>query len=205
MTGRFIRVPDDIADGTTDVAPQEALENWSNENNVFQFIRLEDLAYDRNDTNRVYIADTGRSRVVPDPETGRMVRGPSGTIGSADNGSIFVMELNDRNPRKVDAFYVLAQGDNEGAAAFVPMVSPDNVDTSYNSLMVQEDTARPPSGNTTSPRVSGQTWRPSSTQAENHPRSPGLPTGSAMGHGYSRCRPTAPGSTWRRSSTTRAQ
>ncbi len=140
MTGRFIRVPDDVADGTTGEPPQDALENWSNEHNVFQFIRLEDIAYDRNNPNRIYIADTGRSRVVPDPDTGRLVRGPSGTVGFADSGSVFVMELNAKNPKKVDAFYVLAQGDNPDAGAYVPMTSPDNIDTSYRSLMVQEDT-----------------------------------------------------------------
>jgi hypothetical protein len=140
FTGEFIRVPQEIARGDTELAPQDALEQWSNENNVFQFIRLEDLAYDKNDPNVVYIADTGRSRVVADPDTGRLVRGPGGTVGRADNGSVFVMEFDGDNPRKVDAFYVLAQGDDPSGDAFVPFVSPDNVDTSSNSLMIQEDT-----------------------------------------------------------------
>lgn len=139
MRGRFIPVPIDIAKGLTDEAPQDALENWSNDNNVFQFIRLEDLAYDRNNPHRIYIADTGRSRVVPDDTTGRMVRGPSGTVGLADNGRIFVMELNHRNPRLVDSFFVLADGDAPDSSAFVPFESPDNLDTSPASLMVQED------------------------------------------------------------------
>jgi hypothetical protein len=137
--GHFIRVPKKIARGLTDEAPQAALENWSNENNVFQFIRLEDLAYDKNDPNVVYIADTGRSRVVPDPATGRLVRGPGGTVGLADNGRMFRMEFSPDNPRKVVSFSVLAQGDDPRVKDFVPFVSPDNVDTSANSLMVQED------------------------------------------------------------------
>ena len=41
VSGSFILVPREIALGD-----QTALENWSNENNVFQFIRTEDLAYD---------------------------------------------------------------------------------------------------------------------------------------------------------------
>ncbi|HYZ11617.1 MAG TPA: hypothetical protein VE962_06960, partial [Actinomycetota bacterium] len=57
--GRFIRVPKRIARGTTAERPQLGLENWSNENNVFQFIRLEDLDYDRTNHRIVYIADTG--------------------------------------------------------------------------------------------------------------------------------------------------
>ncbi len=137
--GEFIRVPKKIAEGQTADLPQDALEQWSNDNNVFQFIRLEDLAYDKNAPRTVYIADTGRSRVVPDPTTGRMKRGPSGTVGLADNGRIFKMVFNKANPRKVDSFSVFADGDDAGAAEFVAMRSPDNLDTSSNSLMVQED------------------------------------------------------------------
>jgi hypothetical protein len=137
--GEFIRVPKQIARGLTGEAPQAALENWSNEHNVFQFIRLEDAAYDMNNPRVVYVADTGRTRVVPDPDTGRLVRGPSGTQGFADNGSVFRFEFNENNPRKVDSFTVLAQGDDEMYGAYVPFVNPDNMGTSANSLMVQED------------------------------------------------------------------
>ncbi|MCZ6491738.1 MAG: DUF839 domain-containing protein [Acidobacteria bacterium] len=138
--GKFIRVPKQVATGQTGDAPQDALEQWSNDNNVFQFIRLEDLAYDKNDPRVVYIADTGRSRIVPDPATGRLTRGPSGTVGHADNGRIFKMVFNAKNPRKVDSLTVLADGDAPGTPEFVAMVNPDNMDTSLNSLMVQEDT-----------------------------------------------------------------
>ncbi len=134
-TGRFIRVPPGVALGD-----QSVLEEWSNDNNVFQFIRLEDIAYDKNHPRTVYVADTGRSRVVPDPVTGRAMRGPSGTVGLADNGSVFKMVLNAANPKVVDSFSVLAQGDDPFGADYVPFVSPDNLDTSANSLMVQEDT-----------------------------------------------------------------
>ncbi len=137
--GEFIRVPDDVADGTTGIAPQDALEDWSNDNNVFQFIRLEDIATDKHNPRVVYIADTGRSRVVPDAATGRLVRGPSGTDGMADNGAMFKMVFNEDDPRIVDSLTVLAQGDDDEKGAFIPFRAPDNIDTSANSLMVQED------------------------------------------------------------------
>jgi len=137
--GKFIRVPKEIARGMTADAPQAALEQWSNDNNVFQFIRLEDLAYDKNSPRTVYIADTGRSRIVPDPTTGRMQRGPGGTVGQADNGRIFKLVFNANNPRKVDSFSVFADADATGTPEFVAMRSPDNMDTSVFSLMVQED------------------------------------------------------------------
>lgn len=132
--GEFIPVPVDVAKGD-----QTALEDWSNANNVFQAIRLEDVAADKNDPTVVYIADTGASRVVPDPATGRMQRGPSGTVGQADNGRIWKMVLNADDPTVVESLTVLADGDAEGTSAFVPMTSPDNIDTSKKSLMVQED------------------------------------------------------------------
>jgi hypothetical protein len=141
LAGRFIRVPDDIADGTTAERPQDALEQWSNEHNVFQFIRLEDVATDLHNPRKVYIADTGRDRVVPDPSTGRLVRGPSGTVGEADKGSIFEMVFHRRNPKKVKSLTVLAQGDDASADAFVGFSAPDNLGASKKSLMVQEDTS----------------------------------------------------------------
>ena len=137
--GRFIPVPEEIARGQTADTPQDALERWSNENNVFQFIRLEDLTYDRSNPRVIYFADTGRSRIVPDPATGRMRRGPGGTTGLADNGRIFKMVLNRRGARMVDSFSILADGDAPGSSVFVPFRHPDNMDASSNSLMVQED------------------------------------------------------------------
>lgn len=132
--GEFIAVPDEVADGD-----QSDLEDWSNDNNVFQMIRLEDVAADKSDPRVVYFADTGRTRVIPDLETGRMTRGPGGTVGQADNGRIFRMVMNADNPMIVDSLSILADGDLVGTDVFVPMINPDNIDTSKNSLMVQED------------------------------------------------------------------
>jgi len=137
MQGEFIPVPKQIARGQTQEAPQDALENWSIANNVFTFVRLEDVAVDKNDDRVVYVADTGASRVVPDPDTGRIHR-PSGT-GLADNGRVFKFVFNDGDPRVVDSFTVFADGDAPGHSKFVGFTSPDNIDTSVNSLMVQED------------------------------------------------------------------
>lgn len=134
--GEFIAVPELVAKGD-----QIALENWSNDNNVFQSIRLEDLAADKNNPRVVYIADTGATRVIPDPATGRMQRGPGGTEGMADNGRIFKMVMNADDPTVVDSLTILADGDAVGTDVYVPFTSPDNVDTSKKSLMVQEDTS----------------------------------------------------------------
>lgn len=137
--GEFIRVPKEVARGETGLAPQDALEQWSNENNVFQFIRLEDIDYDRTNPRIVYVADTGTTRVIPDATTGRLRRGPGGTVGLADRGRIFKFVFNENNPHKVDSFSVFADGDASGSSVYVPFRSPDNVGISANSLMVQED------------------------------------------------------------------
>jgi hypothetical protein len=58
----------------------------------------------------------------------------------ADNGRIFKFVFNDTNPKKVDSFTVLADGDAPmDHAKYVGFSAPDNIDTSVNSLMVQED------------------------------------------------------------------
>ena len=62
----------DRARARRDLPPQDALEQWSNENNVFQFVRVEDIAYDPDDPRTVYFADTGTTRLSEDPATGRL-------------------------------------------------------------------------------------------------------------------------------------
>jgi hypothetical protein len=131
--GSFILVPRDVA-----LNDQFALESWSSANNVFQFIRTEDLAYDRTNPRIIYIADTGEPRAVADPDTGRLARGPSSTRGPYPNGRIFKMTLNVADPLKVDQFEMLIDADAAGYNRD-GLHNPDNLDTSGNSLMIQED------------------------------------------------------------------
>jgi hypothetical protein len=151
--GEFIPVPQRVAEGRLrTAAPQAGLEQWSNENNVFQFIRVEDLAYDRNDPNVVYFADTGERRARPDLDPsdldapdGRLDRAPSGFNGPYPNGRIFRMELDPTDPLAVTSFSILLNADAGGPGGTAgAMHQPDNVDTSAGSLMVQEDSSQPP-------------------------------------------------------------
>ncbi|HKH31065.1 MAG TPA: hypothetical protein VKA45_08430 [Gaiellaceae bacterium] len=164
VSGHFIQVPKMIATGkkpdgsdikSADVGfptppasaglpdgPQWVLEHWSNINNVFQFIRVEDLQYDRKHANVVYFADTGEPRALPDPATGRLRRGPAGTIGPWPNGRIFKMVFDRHDPTKVDSLSILIDGDARGAAGSgaVDLIhQPDNVETSKDLLLFQED------------------------------------------------------------------
>jgi hypothetical protein len=137
-TGEFIEVPEGVARGTDPATlPQDALEDWSNANNVFQFVRVEDIAYDPDDPRVLYFADTGNSRLIENASTGRLYRASSGTPGTSTSaGRIFRMVLNEDDPTVVDEFSVVADGDVGPAAG---MRNPDNVGMSHGSLMVQED------------------------------------------------------------------
>jgi hypothetical protein len=162
VAGHFIQVPRMIATGkkadgsdirAADVGypappsgvidgPQWVLEHWSNTNNVFQFIRVEDIAYDRKHRNVVYVADTGEPRALPDPATGRLRRGPSGTIGPWPNGRIFKFVFDRRDPTVVESLSILIDGDARGAAgsgALDLIHQPDNVETTKDLLLFQED------------------------------------------------------------------
>jgi Bacterial protein of unknown function (DUF839) len=166
VTGRFIPVPRHIATGKDPVTgaeidgatappsgvirgPQWALEEWSNQNNVFQFIRVEDIAYDRNDPSVVYFADTGEPRARP-WQTGdhplyqtRLFRGASGLNGQYPNGRIFRMVLDESDPRQVDSLSILIDGDRgtlaEKYANRDRIHQPDNIETTAGSLLIQED------------------------------------------------------------------
>jgi hypothetical protein len=131
LSGRFIHVPNDVARGVTDEPPQTALENWSNANNVFQFVRVEDIAYDPDSPRVVYFTDTGTTRLAEDPNTGRLVRLASG--GTNSDGRVFKIVLNATDPRIVDSLSILVDANSIG------MRNPDNIAVGHNSIMVQED------------------------------------------------------------------
>jgi hypothetical protein len=134
VSGTFLQVPDAIADGD-----QNGLEAWANANNVFQFIRIEDLAYDRNDNHIVYFADTGEPRAVADPATGRLRRAAAGTEGPYPNGRIFKMVLDPDDPTVVTDLSILIDGDAAGYRNVNALHQPDNVETTANSILITED------------------------------------------------------------------
>lgn len=195
IEGHFIKVPKQIAtgkkaDGTdllsTDFpgmlpppavggappdGPQWVLDQWGTaENNsfgenVFRFVRLEDLAYDKRPgmENVVYLADTGRATAG------------ASQAGRSTNGRIWRMVLDPNDPTEVDSLSILVEGDDNPVAAtdlvaaFNEIHQPDNMDTTANgSLLVTED----PSGNNNYnlPRDANETaariWRIDLTAAD---------------------------------------
>jgi len=122
--------------------PQWVLEYWShNIAHAFQFIRIEDIAYDRHHENVVYFADTGEPRAKPDASTGRLIRSATGG-GPYPNGRIFKMVLDEKNPLEVESLSILSQNTDFDAGGYNNVNvahQPDNVETTKNALLFTED------------------------------------------------------------------
>lgn len=171
LSGEFIRVPDDIARGTNG-NPQTELESWSNANNVFQFVRVEDIGYDPDNPRTVYFADTGSTRIAESGSTGRLVRAGATAFPYYDSdGRVFKMELNASNPKVVNSLQILAQGklQYQSLVDDVPtitvidagagFVNPDNLAVGHATLMVQEDASSSPTLNDIwSHPLGGSSW-----------------------------------------------
>jgi hypothetical protein len=109
--------------------PQWVLEYWSQLNNVFQFVRVEDLAYDKRPgmQNLVYVVDSGRG-TAGDPQAGR-----------STNGRVWRMELDPDNPRNVDSLSVFVEGDDQPVKTLNEVHQPDNIETTETGLLLTED------------------------------------------------------------------
>jgi hypothetical protein len=113
--------------------PQWVLEYWSDLNNVFQFVRVEDIAYDKRPgmSNVVYIADTGRASSSPHGQ------------GVSTNGRIWKMVLDPNDPTKVSSMSLFVDGDDNDVKTLTEIHQPDNLETTATGLLVTED----PGGN----------------------------------------------------------
>ena len=199
ISGKFVKVPKTIAVGkdaggellSTDFpgmdpppagtpdGPQWVLDQWgeadNNEHaeNVFRFVRVEDIAYDKRlgMGNVVYIADSGR---------GRQSQQSLDTPFRSTNGRIWKMVLNPSNPLVVDSLQVVVEGDdspvststspaNAAELAYGEIRQPDNVETTENgSLMVQEDPGSSQqfaASSTAAHRTTARIWRVDLTAA----------------------------------------
>jgi hypothetical protein len=183
ITGHFVKVPKNIAtgrnpDGTDLMAedvgypeppndgtwqrdpngqgidgPQWVLEHWSDLNGVFQFVRLEDIAYDKRPGmgNVVYIADTGRGATSA-----------GGNPFTSSNGRIWRIVLDPNDPTKVTSLSILIEGDDNPVKTLGEIHQPDNVETTPNSLLVQEDPGSSqqfPPGSTDPNATTARIWR----------------------------------------------
>jgi hypothetical protein len=113
--------------------PQWVLQHWSDLHNVFQFVRVEDIAYDkrRGMGNVVYIVDSGRGRTTTQPLDTPNFR--------SSNGRVWKMVLDQRNPRQVTSLTVFVEGEDNPVKSPNEIHQPDNLESTKNGLLITED------------------------------------------------------------------
>ena len=109
--------------------PQWVLEYWSQLNDVFDFVRVEDIAYDKRPgmDNVVYVVDSGR--------------GTAGASqpGRSTNGRVWKMVFDPNDPTVVTSLSILVEGDDNPVKTLNEIHQPDNLDTTPTGLLVTED------------------------------------------------------------------
>jgi hypothetical protein len=112
--------------------PQWVLEYWSDINNVFQFVRVEDIAYDKRPgmENVVYIVDSGRGRRPTDALD---------TNFRSTNGRVWRMVIDRNDPTKVTSLTVFVEGDDNPVQTLTEVHQPDNIESAANGILLTED------------------------------------------------------------------
>ena len=110
--------------------PQWVLEHWGDTQpqRVFQFVRVEDIAYDRTTPNVVYVVDSGRGATSA-----------GGNPFTSTNGRVWKLVLDPSDPTKVTSFSILIEGDDAPVKARNEIHQPDNIESTAKSLLIQED------------------------------------------------------------------
>jgi hypothetical protein len=110
--------------------PQWILETWSDMNNVFEFTRIEDMAFDKRPgkQNVVYLVDSGRGSAST-----------SGNPFASTNGRVWKMVLDEEDPTVVTSLSVIIEGDDSPLKAAGEIHQPDNIESTLRGLLVTED------------------------------------------------------------------
>ena len=113
--------------------PQWVLEYWSDINNVFQFVRVEDIAYDKRPGmgNVVYVVDSGRGRTAAQSLDTPNFR--------STNGRVWKMVLDPNDPTIVTSLTVFVEGDDNPVKTLNEVHQPDNIETTPNGILLTED------------------------------------------------------------------
>jgi hypothetical protein len=113
--------------------PQWVLEYWSDINNVFQFVRVEDIAYDKRPGkgNVVYVVDSGRGRTA--------VQSQDTPNFKSTNGRVWKMVLDPDDPTVVKSLTVFVEGDDNPVKTPTEVHQPDNIETTPGGVLLTED------------------------------------------------------------------
>ena len=110
--------------------PQWVLEYWSDINNVFQFVRVEDIAYDKQKgkghNTVAYVVDSGRGSAG------------QGT-GISTNGRVWKMVFDKKDPTVVTSLSIFVEGDDKVVKSVDEVHQPDNIESTKHGLLLTED------------------------------------------------------------------
>jgi hypothetical protein len=131
--------------------PQWVLEYWSDINDVFKFVRVEDIAYDKRPGmgNVVYVVDSGRG-TAGTPQAGR-----------STNGRVWKMVLDPDDPTVVTSLTVFVEGDDNPVKTPGEVHQPDNIETTQSGLLLTEDPGSSqqfPAGSTDPNATTARLW-----------------------------------------------
>ena len=131
--------------------PQWVLEYWSQLHNVFDFVRVEDIAYDKRAGmgNVVYVVDSGRG-----------MAGVS-LAGRSTNGRVWKMVLDPDDPTRVDSLSIVVEGDDNPVKTLSEVHQPDNIETTKTGLLLTEDPGSGqqfPAGSTDAAATTARLW-----------------------------------------------
>jgi len=133
--------------------PQWVLEYWSDINNVFQFVRIEDIAYAKNQPNTAYVVDSGRGRT------------PAQSLDTPNfkstNGRVWKMVFDPNDPTKVTSLTVFVEGDDNPVKTVTEVHQPDNIETTATGLLLTEDPGSSqqfPAGSTDPAATTARLW-----------------------------------------------
>lgn len=131
--------------------PQWVLEYWSDLNNVFQFVRVEDIAYDKRPGmgNVVYVVDSGRGTAG------------ASQAGRSTNGRVWKMVLDPNDPTVVTALSIIVEGDDNPVKTLNEVHQPDNIESTPTGLLITEDPGSSqqfPFGSTDPAATTGRLW-----------------------------------------------
>lgn len=109
--------------------PQWVLEKWSQDNGVFAFVRVEDIAYDKRPgmENVVYVVDSGRGTTGPVAD------------GKSTNGRVWKLVLDPVDPKVVTSMSILIEGDDSPVKTIGEIHQPDNIESTANAIYLTED------------------------------------------------------------------
>lgn len=109
--------------------PQWVLEYWSQLNNAFNFIRVEDIAYDKRPgvPPTAFVVDSGRGTAGA-PQAGR-----------STNGRVWKLVFDPADPLEVTSMSILVEGDDSPVKTYGEVHQPDNIESTRTGVLLTED------------------------------------------------------------------